>query len=1223
MSFLRQVPDIKYALGFSTMMSFYGIVSAIVYFLPTEKYGYSMTHKIVVIALILLTLPIALVVGIVATRKKRKEEAAAAAEKEAAATEKTSGEKSNLKKPVGNFDDISQAAEETVQFLKSSNLAGGGDAVYELPWYLVIGNPKSGKTSLSLASGLNFQTLPSQRQSELKLVRPTRNIDWRVTSDAVFLDTAGRYQLEGADEEEWAGLLETIKKYRGQRPIDGMIVSISAERLLHIDETEIEQIAKNMRARIDEAIQRTKVRFPIYLVFTHADSIEGFRDSFSNSQREGQNLVWGATIPLERSENAHTQFDAEFDLLQSSVMKRRLMRLSAPFPPVRQLKIFNFPIHFGAARKKLGHFVSNLFRPNPFSENPFLRGFYFTAVPVNRPKVDGGQTMTNVAQTVGQSYFTEKLFRDVILRDKDLVKTFQSQKVKAPIMGWLLTILGAFLTFALLTGSAISLYNNKKLVDRAAKDGEAVLTMVRGDKERNPLLKSPEETSDEIDKIDELRRSLVELDENERKGAPFLMRFGLYSGNRIYLDKLLPIYYNAIEQRYKKPLVKRLESDLQKFSAAGATPQEEVLDKNYDLLRVYLMLSKEYVDPNRKEELGNYRNYAEPNTLTKTLSEFLKSEAKVPDGMEPIAQQQLEFYFQQVKRDDFPSIKLNDTLVKATREKLTAFPAWARYYKDVTTDISKKVESVNLASLIKGRGAEVLSSEYTVPGAYTYAAYQKFMKSAILKAKDELTKDNWVMGGKSDKAQVDGTDIKRIEDKYFNDYADHWKKFVKGVNVLPYKTKENAIDALTTLSDSESPLKVFLQEVAIQTSLSIEPKVEHWYDPVMNWISPPKKEDPKRDTVVEKEFLPLYAFVGSKDDKDVSQAAQYGMIFKQIIECSKPGCDLKQNEISELSDQVNAKKGDFFSLLSKSDKEIDSKLENLRKAPAGQDIATLLRRPMDNLKNLVGAGIQTQISKVWTEQILPKAREAEKGFPFDNEGEADITKLTAYLNPATGTLSKFVETNLKNYFEEVNGELRPKENSDLKFSEDFVKYLNNAFKLREALFGKNATPSFGYDFKLQKVNDAIIEVTIDGQKIDSNGTGSTTFKFPAASGETGAFMNFSSTAESTTTSGKPPAGNTSANSSPGTVNSNSSTAPSKALQDTSGSSGSSKLSFAGTWGIFKFFDAGSPKQQPGGEYILTYTLGGKKVNATVKPTGGDLFNRSLFTSVKAPQALIK
>ncbi|HEX9961195.1 MAG TPA: type VI secretion protein IcmF/TssM N-terminal domain-containing protein, partial [Pyrinomonadaceae bacterium] len=453
--------QLKFALGLGGLFSFYGVVSMIVWVAGT-KMNYPVNSRIVIIALILLTLPVALIVGYVATRRKTKKEQAPADEAAggAKAEQKTADAKPPKLAAADANGDLAKSAEEVAQFLKSSNLD-----VYSLPWYLVMGTPKAGKSSLVLGSNLNFQNLPSQRQSEQKFIRPTRSVDWRVTSEAVFVDTAGRYQTEGVDGEEWSSLLETIKKYRGNRPLDGMILSVSAERVLHADEKEIEEQAKVLRARIDEAVQRTKVRFPIYLVFTHADAIEGFRDSFSNSQKEGQNLVWGATIPLENADNAHSLFDAEYELLQTSVMKRRLIRLSAPFPPVRQLRIFNFPLHFGSARRKLGAFVSTLFRPNPFSESPFLRGFYFTAVPVTRPKMpQGGQTLAGVPQTIGQTYFTQKLFRDVVLRDKDLVATLQAQRQKPPILGWLVTILGAFIVALLLGLSAFSLYQNKKLL---------------------------------------------------------------------------------------------------------------------------------------------------------------------------------------------------------------------------------------------------------------------------------------------------------------------------------------------------------------------------------------------------------------------------------------------------------------------------------------------------------------------------------------------------------------------------------------------------------------------------------------------------------------------------------------------------------------------------------------------------------------------------------------
>jgi type VI protein secretion system component VasK len=57
--------------------------------------------------------------------------------------------------------------------------------------------------------------------------------------------------------------------------------------------------------------------------------------------------------------------------------------------------------------------------------------------------------------------------------------------------------------------------------------------------------------------------------------------------------------------------------------------------------------------------------------------------------------------------------------------------------------------------------------------------------------------------------------------------------------------------------------------------------------------------------------------------------------------------------------------------------------------------------------------------------------------------------------------------------------------------------------------------------------------------------------------------------------------------------------------------------------LFRFFDDGSPKEEATGEYTLTYTLGGKTVTAVVKPSGGDLFDKELFKSTRAPEKLLK
>ena len=1198
-------------------MSFYGVV-ALATVVLNQKYGY-VPQTYVVIAIVIITIPFALVIGLVSIarnrRRKKKELAEAAAENPEVQAQIAAA-------PAAvEFADLNQSAEEVVQFLKTSNLGvGGKDAVYSLPWYIVAGTTKAGKSSLVLGSNLNFQTLPSQRQSEQKIIRSTANVDWRVTSDAVFVDTAGRYQTEGADGDEWNSLLETIKKYRPQRPLDGFLLVVNTERILKADERQAEEMAKALRTRLDEAAARLKVRFPVYLVFTNADSIEGFRDSFSTSKNEGKNLVWGATIPLEKTENAQAMFDGEYEILHNSIMKRRLTRLSAPFPPVRQLRIFNFPLHFGSARRKIGAFVSVLFRPNPFAENPFLRGFYFTASPV-------GKSAPN-APTVGETYFTERFVRDVLLRDKDLVKTFLAQRQSAPILGWFLTLLGAFIVLTLLGFSGFSLYKNRQLVGDAQEQGEKVLTIAHSDTGKNPLTKNEQETRREINAEEDLRQVLSKLDDNERKGAPFYMRFGMYSGNNIYKKNLLPIYFSVIEQRFKNPTVKRVEAELRKFadsapvanSANLTEAEEQNLGKNYDLLKAYLMLT------------GEFKGKAEPGHISNTLKDYWTSEAKLPPDLNLTAQQQLDFWAKQVDRDDadfrFPRISPDGKLITDARKKLQAFPAVYRYYKRKVTEISKEVDDkvgATTAEAILTRGGgdtSLMEGGFTVPSAYTLEGY-KLMKTAISEANQKLSEDDWVMGeqGKNNIAQA--TDSSKIEERYFRDYAENWRTFIKKTSVKPYKTRESAASALQIFSSASSPMKILLTEVARNTNLSAKPQNQGWGAWIKSFFESVVSTNTGGNSEPEKAFRPLFTFIGTKEQAENAPLEKYqtelGKVYGRLN-------GISADEMKQISQDLANDKDDKLKLRN-SDTTISNLIQGFNETPSSQEIASLLQRPLGNLKELLGTDVKSQLNKTWTEQILPAAKDIEKNYPFtDGQTETDLNALKDFLNPTDGKFSKFYDDRLKKYFEEANGQLKVKDTSDVKFSDEFVAYLNNAFALRKALFGTNPTPKFEYEFQLKPVKDALIEVTIDGQKISSEGTASSKLSFPAGTAtETGVFMNFASTGGTTATNGTSqptvsPAANTSANSA------NTSVKPanvSKFLQTPPSDSGNASLKFPGNWGLFKFVDAGSPQKQSSGEYLLTYKLGGKTVNAVVKPSGGDLFDKNVFRNLKAPANFLK
>ena len=148
-----------------------------------------MPYQVALVALILLTWPFAIAINHYRKKKERQKSGNAAAK---------SSRPGGLTAPVRSNDELTRGAEEVVQWLNSTKLAAAktSEAIYKLPWFVIAGPSSSGKTSLLLSSGLDFQALPSQRRADLNLIRPTRDCVWRVTDSAINIDTAGRYQAK-------------------------------------------------------------------------------------------------------------------------------------------------------------------------------------------------------------------------------------------------------------------------------------------------------------------------------------------------------------------------------------------------------------------------------------------------------------------------------------------------------------------------------------------------------------------------------------------------------------------------------------------------------------------------------------------------------------------------------------------------------------------------------------------------------------------------------------------------------------------------------------------------------------------------------------------------------------------------------------------------------------------------------------------------------------------
>ena len=155
-----------------------------------------------------------------------------------------------------------------------------GMSIYDLPWYLLIGEPQSGKSTTIQNSGLEFPV----GTNSLSGSGGTRNCDWWFTNEAVILDTAGRFTFQEAnapDQHEWNTFLKLLSKHRKRCPINGVIVVIPVTSLVEDAIDVIENKAKNIRQKLRHLQQILGIRFPVFVLITKADRILGFTEFFS------------------------------------------------------------------------------------------------------------------------------------------------------------------------------------------------------------------------------------------------------------------------------------------------------------------------------------------------------------------------------------------------------------------------------------------------------------------------------------------------------------------------------------------------------------------------------------------------------------------------------------------------------------------------------------------------------------------------------------------------------------------------------------------------------------------------------------------------------------------------------------------------------------------------------------------------------------------------------
>ncbi len=975
------------------------------------------------------------------------------------------------------MDQISSRFSDALATLSKLKFKGKNKskALYELPWYIIIGPPGSGKTTALVNSSLDFPLADKFGKGALQGIGGTRNCDWWFTNEAVLIDTAGRYTTQDShkvvDSSAWEGFLSLLKKNRRRRPINGAIVAISIHDLLLQTEEERQQHAKIIRTRIDELMQKLEIRFPLYLMFTKSDLVSGFSEFFDDLGKEDREQVWGVTLPNADKPSQSPDFDFFADELQQllkRVYDRELSRMHQERDVKRRALIQGFPQQLDNLRTVLESFVKQTFVKNRFQFQPYLRGVYFTSGTQDGTPIDRMMTAVSsnfgferenlpMQQGHGKSYFLGKLFREVIFPESELVGSNRKYEILFKWSQRSAYIGLVVLAIALIVVWASSIGRH----DEYMSEVSGYIAEFNAENKRISVWNKDARVV--VPALNALARASIVYDQDEH---PWLSGLGLYDSN---VDKSAT---QAYEAQLKQLLMPRIIYYLEKKLVQGHLGGDL-----YHSFRTYLMFNKvQHMD---KQLIMDW--------FVTDWKDTMQGEASDRKALEKHLQALLDL--------ELEPYKLNDQLLKQTRKLLLRVPVHQRIYSRIRTnpEFNQKIDLLNLfGETVRETFAmsEQAQEDLMIPFMFTKEGYDSIDLSTSSPVIADIVNERWVLSD-DEKARVDfiEDDLDEISSKvkelYLADFSAHWNKALNSLKVGNFKSLKQAGDVLALFIDPVySPLRAILQVTADNTQLSSQ-------------LAQNLDEDHGEGTAGKVTSLLADKFKGTKVDQD------FRKLNNLLRESSKRPAPI--NSVIQQIEKLN----EFIGQISISP-EPNKKAFQVAKARyqsgAGNAITSLrtssknLPEPvkgwMESLSDeswkIVLSATHQYINAEWKNQVYDVYRDGLAGrYPLKTNAKNELALLdfSDFFKPG-GTLDKFFIEFVKPFINTRKGwQNRVVDNRSVGLKSSTIKQIRRGQDIKNVFFRENPeAPSISFQLKpyrMEKI-DARFWLDVGSQRISYN-----------------------------------------------------------------------------------------------------------------------------------------
>lgn len=719
--------------------------------------------------------------------------------------------KSESAKPDSDANELSMLKmhfNDTLKTLKGTQWGGknGIRNLYEQPWFVIIGAPGSGKTTALINSGLKFPLAKVTGKETVSGVGGTRFCEWLITDEAVLVDTAGRYTTQDSDTavdaSGWNDFLLLLKKHKKQRPVNGVLITVSMQDILQQNNDEKKFQINSIQKRLQELNSQLGVQVPVYFILTKCDLINGFQEFFGEFSQEERKQVWGITFPEEtiydNELQIKTAFLPEYDNLIARVNQRVISRLFEERQDELKGKILGFPQQMALVREQLNEFIVALFSPTRFYQKVMLRGVYFTSGAQKGEPIDQvkdyfsntfgleNQSITNKADNE-YSFFLYDLLKNVIFKESGLA----GGNVKLEKKYWWIKM-ASFASIAIISLISIILWSISYFAnDTRVSTVERYMDSFYEEIKPLKVNKEHYEEKETLAALKDIYQA-SRIYGIDRDDIPSDIQYGLYQGDN--LSELNDAYFQQLNQllipSISRRLIQQMNNNLdnpellyQSLKAYLMLGMPEKLDKEF--VRQWLLLDwqQRYQDIDALRELNVHLDNALNHLIT---------------------------------------IKLNNNQIEKVRAILLKVPLPQQVYIKLKQDAEGLGEEYSFEKNIGSHLLNVFTgTDKTIPWLYTKEGYQNYFQKKSMDFIKDFLKDDWVLNTSYTEFNIANfkSFYSEVEALYMKDYIAYWDKSLMNVKVKKFNTLNDFVELLDFVSGEKLPFKTVLADTKVNTLL--------------------------------------------------------------------------------------------------------------------------------------------------------------------------------------------------------------------------------------------------------------------------------------------------------------------------------------------------------------------------------------------------------------------